>query len=134
MPGLGSIRYPVLFLLAAAPLIACAQAAGPADNKGATTKPIAAIELASEAEGTKGPQLRVRSVTIEPGGHVAVHSHKGRPTLEYVQQGNPVEVRNGVEIQHAPGDVVVGTADVTHWWENRGTTPVVLLPFDVYTP
>lgn len=111
-----------------------AQGTGPTDAKGATTKIFGSIDLAGEIDGLSGWQLRARSVTIEPGGHVAAHSHKGRPTMEYVAQGNVVEIRNGVEIQHQAGDMVEGTHDVTHWWENRGTIAVILVPVDLYKP
>ena len=134
MQKLQSTRFPALLFLVAVSALAFAQPAGPTDSKGATTKALGSIELSTESEGTNGRQLRARSVTIEPGGHTSVHSHKGRPTLEYVLQGNVVEIRNGIEVPHGPGEVVKGTGDVTHWWENRGTTPVVLVPFDVYTP
>ena len=134
MQRLDWTRYPALFLSAALSAFALAQSTAPTDNKGATTKALGSIELSTESEGTNGRQLRARSVTIEPGGHTAVHSHKGRPTLEYVLQGNVIEIRNGVEVPHGPGEVVKGTGDVTHWWENRGTTAVLLVPFDVYTP
>ena len=73
-------------------------------------------------------------MTIEPGGHGAAHNHKDRPTLEYVVQGNAVEIRDGVEIPHVAGDLVVAAPEVWHWWENRGTTPVLLLPVDVFKP
>lgn len=99
-----------------------------------STKSLGTIDLSSEIEGMSGRQLRARLVTIEPGGHVAVHSHNDRPTMEYVVQGQPVEIRNGVEITHQPGDMVIATHDVSHWWENRGTTSVVLLPVDIFKP
>jgi uncharacterized cupin superfamily protein len=67
-------------------------------------------------------------------GHIAAHSHKDRPTLEYVLQGEVVEIRNGVEIPHKAGEMVAARQDVSHWWENRGTVPVVLLPVDVFKP
>jgi len=54
--------------------------------------------------------------------------------MEYVVQGHPVEIRNGIEIPHEPGDMVIAAHDVSHWWENRGTTSVVLLPVDVFKP
>lgn len=104
------------------------------DAKGVTTKALGNIDLSTEIEGLSGRQLRARLVTIEPGGRVAAHSHKDRPTMEYVVQGNVIEIRNGVEIPHGPGDMVAATRDVTHWWENRSTTPVVLLPVDVFKP
>ena len=110
------------------------QGAGPSEARGVTTKPLGTIDLSSEIEGMSGRQLRARLVTIEPGGHVSVHSHKDRPTMEYVVQGQPVEIRNGIEIPHQPGDMVIATHDVSHWWENRGTTAVVLLPVDIFKP
>jgi quercetin dioxygenase-like cupin family protein len=114
--------------------IAFSQGLGPSDSKGTSTKALGSIDLSTEIEGVSGRHLRARLVTIEPGGHVAAHSHKDRPATEYVVQGNVVEVRNGVEIQHGPGEMVTATREVSHWWENRGTTPVVLLPVDVFKP
>jgi quercetin dioxygenase-like cupin family protein len=113
---------------------AFSQVLGPTVGKGVTTKAIGDIDLANQIEDISGRRLRARLVTIEPGGYVAAHSHTGRPTLEYVVQGNVIEIRNGVEIPHGPGDVVEATNNVSHWWENRGNVPVVLLPIDVFKP
>jgi|ERR1700730_7025009 quercetin dioxygenase-like cupin family protein len=113
---------------------AFAQVPGPPEGNGVTTKVLGDIDLTSEIEDISGRHLRARLVTIEPGGHVAAHSHKGRPTFEYVVQGSVVEIRNGVEILHGPGDMVIATHEISHWWENRGTAPVVLLPIDVFKP
>ena len=112
--------------------IAYSQLSGPTDSKSSTTKSLGSIDLTKEIEDISGRHLRARTVTIEAGGHGAVHSHKGRPTLEYVLQGNVVEIRNGVEIAHGPGDLVVATGGVNHWWENRSNSPVVLMPIDVF--
>lgn len=110
------------------------QSISPSDSQGSSTKALGQIELANEIDGVEGRQLRARAVTIEPGGHTSAHSHKGRPTLEYVLQGEVVEIRNGVEIVHKAGEMIVARQEVTHWWENRGTVPVVLLPVDVFKP
>ncbi len=114
--------------------IAFSQAVGPSSSKGVVTKPLGSINLSAEIEALPGHQLRARVATIEPGGQIATHNHKGRPTMEYVLQGNVVEIRNGVEIPHGPGDMVVATNEVSHWWENRGAVPVILLPVDVFKP
>lgn len=114
--------------------LAFSQAVGPTDARGASTKALGSIDLSTEIEGLSGRQLRARLVTIEPGGHLAAHVHNDRPTLEYVVQGNVIEIRNGVEVPHGPGELVMGTLGVSHWWENRGTVPVVLLPVDVFKP
>lgn len=125
-----------VLLLAAASACALAhsQSTGPTEAKGSSTKSLGSFDLATEIEGLSGRQLRARLVTIEPGGHVAAHSHKDRPTMEYVVQGSVIEIRNGVEIPHTAGEMVMATREVTHWWENRGSIPVVLLPVDIYKP
>jgi quercetin dioxygenase-like cupin family protein len=134
--GKGTLRVGRMLAFAAVAVWAAvhAQSIGPTDARGSTTKALGSIDLAGEIDGLSGWQLRARSVTIEPGGHVAAHSHKGRPTMEYVVQGNVVEIRNGVEIRHQAGDMVMAAHDVTHWWENRGSIPVILVPVDLYKP
>lgn len=94
---------------------------------------LSAVDLAGEV-GLAGYQLRARAVTIQPGGHVAAHVHQGRPTQEYVAQGTVIEIRNGKPIQHGPGTMVQGINGVTHWWENHGSTPVLLIPVDIAKP
>lgn len=111
---------------------AFAQSVGPTDNKGTSSRTLGIIDLTNEVEGLAGRQLRSRYITIEPGGHAAVHSHAGRPTLEYIAQGHVIEIRNGVEVPHGPGEMVVATHDITHGWENRGTETVVLIPVDIF--
>ena len=134
--GAGALRAGRMLAFAAVEVWGAvhAQSIGPTDAKGSTTKALGSIDLAAEIDGLSGWQLRARSVTIQPGGHVAVHSHKGRPTMEYVAQGNVVEIRNGLEIRHQAGDMVMAAHDVTHWWENRGSVPVILVPVDLYKP
>lgn len=108
--------------------------AAPTENKGVIGKPLGAVDLGPEIEGMAGRQLRVRSVTIEPGGVIAVHNHKDRPCVEYVLEGKVTEVRDGVARDLAKGDVVMATKDTTHWWVNKGDAPAVLLPVDVFKP
>lgn len=111
-----------------------AQSIGPSDNKNVTSMTLISMNLAGEIPDGIGYQLRARAVTIEAGGHTAAHTHLNRPTLEYVQQGNVIEIRNGVEIPHAAGEIVAAGNGVSHYWENRGTVPVVLMPIDVFKP
>lgn len=108
-------------------------AAGPTESRLVSNKLLSAVDLAGEL-GLAGFQLRSRAVTIEPGGHTAAHIHQGRPTLEFVAQGVVVEVRNGVPLEHRAGAMVQGVNGVHHWWENRGTVPVVLVPVDIVKP
>jgi hypothetical protein len=52
------------------------------ETKGVTTDLLATVDLGPEIEGMAGRQLRMRMVTIEPGGVFGpVHDHRGRPEL-----------------------------------------------------
>jgi quercetin dioxygenase-like cupin family protein len=127
-------RYILCALISASCGVVLAQVAGPTDNKSVTTRALGSIDLSSEIPEVAGRQLRARTVTIEPGGHTAVHTHVSRPTFEYVLQGHVVEIRNGVEVPHAAGEMVPASNGVTHYWENRGTSAVILMPVDVFKP
>jgi quercetin dioxygenase-like cupin family protein len=108
-------------------------AAAPTQAVGSTTQALGTIDIGPEVN-LPGYQLRARAVTIAPGGHLAVHTHQGRPTQEYVAQGTVIEVRNGQRIEHKAGTMVQASNGVTHWWENHGTEMVVLVPVDVFKP
>ena len=105
----------------------------PTEARGGSTKSLGSIDLGPEVH-LAGYQLRARAVTIEPGGYLAAHTHQGRPTMEYVAQGTVIEVRNGIATEHKAGTMVPATNGVTHWWENHGAVPVVLVPVDVVRP
>ena len=66
------------------------------ETKGVAVKLLAAVDLGPEIEGMAGRRLRMRMVTIEPGGVFGpVHDHKGRPGTVYVLQGTITDHRNG---------------------------------------
>jgi quercetin dioxygenase-like cupin family protein len=114
--------------------IVLAQSPPPTDNKGVAVKPVGAIDLGPEIDGMAGRQLRMRYITLAPGGHFAVHSHKDRPTVEYILKGTVVEYRNGVAKEYKAGDAVLADRNTTHWWINQHTEEVVFLPVDVFKP
>ena len=58
------------------------------ETKGVTVKLLAAVDLGPEIEGMAGRQLRMRMVTIEPGGVFGpINDHKDRPGTIYILQG-----------------------------------------------
>ena len=58
---------------------------GAPEKKGVTVELLATVDLGPEIEGMAGRQLRMRMVTIEPGGAFGpVHDHKDRPGIVYV--------------------------------------------------
>jgi hypothetical protein len=59
------------------------------EAKGVTVELLAAVDLGPEIEGMAGRQLRMRMVTIEPGGVFGpIHDHKDRPGTVYILQGS----------------------------------------------
>jgi quercetin dioxygenase-like cupin family protein len=102
------------------------------DTKGVTVKLLAALDLGPEIEGMAGHQLRMRMVTIEPGGIFGpIHDHKDRPGMVYILQGTIIDHRNGVAREYGPGVGWPEDKNTTHWLENRGTTPAVEISFDM---
>ena len=74
------------------------------ETKGVTVKSLATVDLGPEIEGMIGRQLRMRMVTIEPGGVFGpIHNHKDRPGTVYILQGTITDHRNGVATDYGPG-------------------------------
>lgn len=120
------------FVLAAGLGSANGQQAAPTETKGVTAKPLVAVDLGPEIEGMGGRQLRMRMMTIEPGGVVAIHNHKDRPGVNYVLQGTITEHRGDVVKEYGPGDTWSENKETTHWVENKGATPAVLILNDIF--
>ena len=94
------------------------------ETKGVTVELLALVDLASEIEGLAGRQLRMRLVTIEPGGVIGpIHDHKGRPGTVYVLQGTITDHRDGIVTEYGPGPGWPEDRNTLHWVENRGTVP-----------
>jgi hypothetical protein len=65
------------------------------ETKGVALKLLATVDLGPEIEGMAGRQLRMRMVTIEPGGVFGpIHDDKGRPGIVYILQGTIIDQRN----------------------------------------
>lgn len=57
------------------------------ETRGVTAEVLATVDLAGEIEGMAGRQLRMRMVTMEPGGIFGpIHDHVGRPGTVYILQ------------------------------------------------
>jgi quercetin dioxygenase-like cupin family protein len=101
-------------------------------TRGITVKLLAALDLGPEIEGMAGRQLRMRMVTMEPGGVFGpIHDHKDRPGMVYVLQGTITDHRDGVAQEYGPGVGWPEGRSTTHWLENRGTTPAVEISVDI---
>jgi quercetin dioxygenase-like cupin family protein len=111
---------------------AVGQQSPPTENKGLDAKVENTIDLAPDFPGY---QLRLRTITFEPGGVAGFHSHKERPAFAYILQGNLTELRKGgYEKSVGPGGFITESRDVEHWAENRSGAKVVLVGVDIVKP
>ena len=102
------------------------------ETKGVTVTLLATVDLGAEIEGMEGRQLRMRMVTIEPGGVFGpIHDHIGRPGTVYVLQGTITDHRDGVTTEYGPGLGWPEDRNTNHWLENRGTTAAVEISVDI---
>ena len=102
------------------------------ETRGVRVELLAALDLGREIEGMAGRQLRMRMVTIEPGGIFGpVHDHIDRPGMVYVLQGTITDHRDGVATEYGPGVGWPEDKNTTHWLENRGTTSAVEISVDI---
>ncbi len=74
----------------------------------------------------EGRQLRMRTVTIQPGGLFGpIHDHKGRPGIVYVLQGTITDHRDGTATEYRPGVGWPEDRNTLHWLENQGDVAAV---------
>ena len=110
------------------------------DLQGAATAPVgvvdtelASIELGQENVKLDQRRLRLRHMTIAPGGIVPLHSHEDRPALIMVNAGEIYEYSSkcAVPILHKAGEVAREFMGTKHWWKNTGTQAVDLTIGDI---
>ncbi|MEO8007082.1 MAG: cupin domain-containing protein [Betaproteobacteria bacterium] len=115
--------------------VAVGQNSPPTENRGVKVGAPTFLDLTNEIDSVAGRQLRMRVVTIEPGGVVALHSHNGRPAVAYTLQGTLVEhLETGAVYEHPQGESWTEDHNTVHWAENKGDKPVMVLAVDVYKP
>lgn len=103
------------------------------ETRGVTVEHLATVDLGPEIEGMAGRQLRMRMVTIAPGGVLGpLHDHRDRPGLVYILQGTITDHRDGVTTEYGPGVGWPEDRNTLHWLENTGTVPAVEISIDVF--
>ncbi|RLT27985.1 MAG: cupin domain-containing protein [Chloroflexi bacterium] len=107
----------------------------PPETRGVTVQHLVAVDLGPEIEGMAGRELRMRMVTIDPGGVLGpVHDHADRPGVVYVLQGTITDHRDGIAREYGPGVGWPEDATTLHWLENTGTTPAIEISVDIFRP
>jgi quercetin dioxygenase-like cupin family protein len=100
---------------------------------GVTDTELSSIDLAKENVRLNHRRLRLRHMTIAPGGVVPFHSHEDRPALIMVNSGEIHEHSSkcGVPILHKAGDISREFLGTRHWWKNSTSAPVELTIADI---
>jgi len=114
--------------------VAVGQAQPPKENKGFSSVNIRSLDLTEEIVSTKGRPLRMRKITVQPGGVLALHSHKDRPAVSYMLEGAMTYHQEGKPDTVAKaGDGIAEGKATTHWAENLGNVPAVWIAVDIPT-
>jgi len=102
------------------------------ETQGVRSQVLGTVDLGPEIEGMAGRELRMRMVTIEPGGVFGpTHDHKDRPGIVYILQGTITDHRDGVATDYRPGLGWPEDRNTLHWLENRGSIPAVEISVDI---
>ena len=107
---------------------------GPSETRGIkASELLGSIALGDDFPAISGQSLRVRRVTLEPGGVVGVHQHTRRPGVLYMLEGELVEVRNDANLpmKRRTGDVSFEKGGVIHWWRNDSGADAIALVVDI---
>ena len=104
----------------------------PPANVGQSEEALRSLDLTGEIESGKGRPLRMRKITVQPGGALALHNHVDRPAVTYMLQGQMTYHQEGrPDLVVNPGDGFAEGRATTHWGENTGDVPAVWLGIDI---
>jgi quercetin dioxygenase-like cupin family protein len=106
----------------------------PTENKGIKAEALSGFALGKQGlDDLAQRQMRIRQITIEPGGVAGFHSHKDRPALSYIMKGSLTEHRKGgPDRTYKAGEVITESTDVDHWAENTSSEPVIIISTDLF--
>jgi quercetin dioxygenase-like cupin family protein len=94
---------------------------------------LADIDLAEEIDGVQHRELRLSRATIEPTGHIGLHSHRGDPTIVYLLSGVLTNHHDdGTTQQFHPGEAFAEFGPGAHWVENSGAVPVTFIVANIH--
>jgi quercetin dioxygenase-like cupin family protein len=102
-----------------------ARSSSDSQSVGVNAQDIAITPLASDPTRS----LRLRRITVAPGGVIAWHDHLALQGMALVVSGEMTEFRNTCldPIGYRAGDVVREDAATAHGWRNESGAPAVIL-------
>jgi quercetin dioxygenase-like cupin family protein len=114
---------------------AAGQRQPPTQTVGQSEELLRTIDLSNELDSTKGRPLRMRKITVQPGGVLGLHNHVDRPAVTYLLQGQMTYHQEGKpDLVANPGDGFAEGRATTHWAENTGKVPAVWIAVDIPKP
>lgn len=128
-----------------------ASVSGPTEHKGIEVGMLQELseETLKATIGLEGYTMRMRYVTVEPGGQIAEHSHADRPGIVAVVDGELIEGKPNGETTYAHDSALTfaqvyqetsmgeayesfpETEDTVHWIYNRSDKPATALVCDL---
>lgn len=112
--------------------IAVGQMKPPAESKGISADQLRSVDLTGEIESVKGRPLRMRRITLLPGGVIGLHSHKDRPTVSYMLQGEVTYHEEGQPPKVVKtGEGLAEGKSTTHWAENTKGVAAIWIAVDI---
>jgi quercetin dioxygenase-like cupin family protein len=107
----------------------------PTETVGQSEQLLRSLDLTGELQSTQGRPLRMRKITLQPGGVLGLHNHVDRPAITYLLQGQMTYHQEGKpDLVANPGDGFAEGRATTHWAESTGTVPAVWIAVDIPKP
>lgn len=104
----------------------------PPQNVGQSDEVLRSLDLTGELESGRGRPLRMRRITVQPGGALALHNHVDRPAVTYMLQGEMTyHYEGGRDVVVRPGEGFAEGRSTTHWGENTGKVPAIWIAVDI---
>lgn len=104
----------------------------PTQTTGQSEVLLRSIDLTNEVPSTAGRILRMRKITLQPGGVLGLHNHVDRPAITYMLQGQMTYHQAGKpDLVANPGDGFAEGRATTHWAESTGQVPAVWIAVDI---
>ncbi len=124
-------RFILVLLVALFGVVSYSSAQQEVERKGlkATTK-LEATDFGFLSELNGKYKFRATEVTIEPGGYVGEHNHVG-PGIRYLVSGELTFVEEGKTRTQKAGDFFYERGSITNSASNKGSSPVVILQFEI---
>jgi len=103
----------------------------PAEHQGVSVESLGELKESSLKIqlGLNGYVMKMREVTVQPGGAIKEHSHATRPGIVKTVSGSWIEVRGDKETEYAATEKVALVEDenTVHWLYNDGSEPAIAI-------